>query len=182
MEKVLRIYLIGYMGAGKTTLGKALAAEMGLDFIDLDRFIEARRSQSVSQIFAAVGEAGFRRIERAALLEVAAYENVVIALGGGTPCFFDNMAVVRASGVSLYLKPSDAVLLRRLTAARASRPVIAAKSDAELATFIAENLAAREPYYLQADLVIPSDRLESRAEIRATARAVAQQVTEYYQR
>ena len=86
-----RIFLIGYMGAGKTTMGKSLAQVMGLRFIDLDNFIEARHSKTIKEIFAEVGEEGFRQIERNMLHEVAETEDTVIAVGGGTPCFFDNM-------------------------------------------------------------------------------------------
>ena len=89
-----RIILIGYMGAGKTTLGKVLARELNLEFIDLDWYIENRFHQSVSQLFSTRGEEGFRIIERNMLHEVAEFENVVISCGGGTPCFFDNMVYI----------------------------------------------------------------------------------------
>ena len=89
--KMLRIILIGYMGAGKTTVGKALAKELGIPFYDLDWYIESRMRKKVSQIFAEKGEEGFRKIEHNMLHEVAEFENVVISCGGGTPCFFDNM-------------------------------------------------------------------------------------------
>lgn len=168
-----RVFLIGYMGAGKTTLGKALAAEMNWTFVDLDHFIEARQHKSVSRIFSEVGERGFRELERSALREVALFENTVIALGGGTPCFFDNMEIVNRSGYSIYLKPSEEVLLRRLVQGKAKRPVIADKSDAELLSFIRGNLAQREPYYLQAERVLDSDHLENKAEISVMAREVA---------
>lgn len=168
-----RIFLIGYMGAGKTTLGKALAKTMGLTFIDLDHFIEGRQHKTVSQIFAAAGEEGFREAERRALAEVAAYEDVVVALGGGTPCFFDNMDVVCSSGTSVYLRPTEEVLLRRLAGGRAKRPVIAALTDAELRDFIHRQLAAREPHYLRADIHFESSHLENKADIDEAARSLA---------
>ena len=85
-----RIILIGYMGAGKTTVGKALAKDMGLQFYDLDWYIESRHRKTIAQIFAEMGENGFRELERRLLHEVAEFEDVVIRCGGGAPCFFDN--------------------------------------------------------------------------------------------
>ena len=86
-----RIILIGYMGAGKTTVGKALAKALGLPFYDLDWYIETRMRRTVKQIFDESGEEGFRRIEHNMLHEVAEFENVVVSCGGGTPCFYDNI-------------------------------------------------------------------------------------------
>lgn len=171
-----RIFLIGYMGAGKTTLGRSLAEVMGLEFIDLDHFIEARQHKTVKEIFAEVGEEGFRKIERASLEEVAQYENVVISLGGGTPCFFDNMEVVNQSGVSVYLKPSEEVLLMRLIKGKHKRPLLADKSDDQILQFIREQLAWREPYYLKASLVFEASHLENKADIGISANKLLQQL------
>lgn len=171
-----RIFLIGYMGAGKTTLGRSLAEVMGLEFIDLDHFIEARQHKTVKEIFAEVGEEGFRKIERASLEEVAQYENVVISLGGGTPCFFDNMEVVNRSGVSVYLKPSEEVLLMRLIKGKHKRPLLADKSDDQILQFIREQLAWREPYYLKASLVFEASHLENKADIGISANKLLQQL------
>ena len=90
-SKMTRILLTGYMGAGKTTLGRALATKLGLTFIDLDCYIEERFRKTISQIFAEKGEEGFRDIERRMLHEVAEFEDIIISTGGGTPCFFDNI-------------------------------------------------------------------------------------------
>lgn len=171
-----RIFLIGYMGAGKTTLGRSLAEVIGLEFIDLDHFIEARQHKTVKEIFAEVGEEGFRKIERASLEEVAQYENVVISLGGGTPCFFDNMEVVNRSGVSVYLKPSEEVLLMRLIKGKHKRPLLADKSDDQILQFIREQLAWREPYYLKASLVFEASHLENKADIGISANKLLQQL------
>lgn len=173
-----RIFLIGYMGAGKTTLGRSLAQEMGLEFIDLDNFIESRQHKTVKEIFAEVGEQGFRRLERAALEEVSQFENVVISLGGGTPCFFDNMEVVNRSGVSVYLKPSEEVLLMRLIKGKHKRPLLADKSDDEILQVIREQLAWREPYYLKANIVFEASHLENKADIGQSAQRLIEQLPE----
>ena len=167
-----RIFLIGYMGAGKTTLGRVLSKEMGLQFIDLDIFIEGRQHKSVSQIFADIGEDGFRQLERRALEEVSQYEDVVIALGGGTPCFFDNMETVNAAGTSIWLKPSEEVLLRRLIAGKAKRPILAQKSDDELLEFIRLQMERRSPFYSRATYTLDSDNLEDAPGIAETAHEV----------
>ena len=98
-----RIFLIGYMGAGKTTMGKELSKQSGLSFIDLDHFMEGRYRKTVRQLFEEKGEETFRQIEKKALHEVADFENVVISTGGGTPCFFDNMAYMNSIGTTVYL-------------------------------------------------------------------------------
>ena len=109
-----RIILIGYMGAGKTTIGKALSKELGIIFYDLDWYIESRMRKTVSEIFAERGEEGFRQIEYNMLHEVAEFENVIISCGGGTPCFFDNMDYMNGQGETVYLKASPEVLYGHL--------------------------------------------------------------------
>lgn len=165
-----RVFLIGYMGAGKTTLGRSLAEEMGMEFIDLDIFIESRQHKSIKEIFAEVGEDGFRKIERQSLEEVAQFEHVIISLGGGTPCFFDNMDIVNRSGISVYLKPSEEVLLMRLIKGKHKRPLLAEKSDEQILQFIREQLAWREPYYLKANIVFEASHLENKSDIGISAR------------
>ncbi|MDO9615659.1 MAG: shikimate kinase, partial [Bacteroidota bacterium] len=94
----MRIYLIGYMGCGKTTLGRKLAAELSLTFIDLDTFLEEKYFRTIPQIFQEEGEAGFRKKEQNVLHEVSAFDDVIVATGGGAPCFFDNMEVMNNTG------------------------------------------------------------------------------------
>lgn len=168
-----RIFLIGYMGAGKTTMGKSLAQVMGLEFIDLDNWIEARQHKTIKEIFAEVGEEGFRKLERAGLEEVSTYENVILSLGGGTPCFFDNMEVVNRAGTSVYLKPSEEVLLKRLIKGKHKRPLLADKSDDEILQVIREQLAWREPYYLKANITFEASHLENKADIIHNAEKLA---------
>lgn len=160
-----RIFLLGYMGAGKTTLGRAYAKAMGLDFIDLDWYIEGRYHQSVGQIFAERGEDGFRQLERNMLHEVGEFYDVVISVGGGTPCFFDNMAYMNTQGQTVYLDVSIDVLFRRLKIAKAKRPLLKDKTDEELRAFIITALENRAPFYEQAQYRFDGSQLESHWQI-----------------
>ena len=110
---MIRVFLIGYMGAGKTTLGKAFARALGLTFVDLDWYLEERFHKTVRQLFTERGEEGFRELERRMLHEAAEFENVVISVGGGTPCFFDNMEYMNEVGETVFLDVDIQVLFRR---------------------------------------------------------------------
>ena len=155
-----RILLIGFMAAGKTTLGKALAHDLGLQFVDLDHYIESRYRCTVSQLFAERGEEGFRQIERNMLHEVAEFEDVIIATGGGTPCFFDNMDYMNAQGITVFLEASVDVIHTRLTIARVQRPLVKGKTAEELRQYIADLLEQRLPYYTRARNTFCADHLE----------------------
>jgi shikimate kinase len=109
-----RLYLIGYMGCGKSTIGKRLAKEKRWAWLDTDRFIENRFRKSISDIFSEYGEEKFREIEHKILLEVSEYENVVISTGGGMPCFYNNMEIMNATGTTIYLKLDEKTLFSRL--------------------------------------------------------------------
>ena len=145
-----RIILIGYMGAGKTTVGKALAHELGLPFYDLDWYIESRRRKTVAQIFAEQGEEGFRKIEYNMLHEVAEFEDVIISCGGGTPCFFDNIDYLNGQGQVVYLRCTPDVLCKHLAMSHNERPLLKGKTPEQLNDFITEQLALREPFYQRA--------------------------------
>ncbi len=149
-----RIYLIGYMGSGKTTVGEKLARRLDLQFIDVDKFIENRYRKSVSEIFSEKGEDTFRLIEHSALKEISNFENIVISTGGGAPCFHGTMYLMNQTGVTIYLKASIAILARRLDACKNTRPLIKNRNREELVDFIAENLEKRQGYYEQAQLII----------------------------
>ena len=173
---MIRIFLIGYMGAGKTTLGRALAKELKIAFIDLDNYIEERLCKSISQIFAEKGEEGFREIERRMLHEAGEFENVVISTGGGTPCFFDNIEYMNRQGATVFLDVPVERLFIRLSIARKKRPLIMGKSDEELRCFIAEQLAKRLPHYSKAKQRFTADRLEDVKQIEASVKEFLQQI------
>ena len=161
-----RIILIGYMGAGKTTIGKVLAREMGLDFYDLDNYIEDRFHQKIPEIFATKGEEGFREIERKMLHEVAEFENIVISCGGGTPCFFDNMEYMNTRGETIFLNASPAVLKEHLLMGKTVRPLIQGKTSEELIAYIEESLQQRLPYYLKAKHTLDIGVIHTKEQIK----------------
>lgn len=167
---MMRIFLVGFMGSGKTTLGRALARDLHLEFIDLDNYIESRFRKTISELFAERGESGFRQIEYNMLHEVAEFEDVVIATGGGTPCHFDNMDYMNSHGTTVHLEASPEVLFIRLTISHTQRPMLAGKSGDELRKYIATMLMTRAPYYTQARYSFCADELEDRTQV---ARSVA---------
>ena len=169
-----RIILLGYMGAGKTTIGKALAKELGIMFYDLDWYIESRMRRTVAQIFSGEGEEGFREIERNMLHEVAEFEDVVISCGGGTPCFYDNMDYMNAQGDTIYLQASPDVLAGHLRMGKVVRPLIAGKSDEELRQYIIESLKQREPYYTKAHHTLNVDLMDNYEKIRISVEKARQ--------
>lgn len=154
-----RYFLIGYMGSGKTTYGKLMAKELNLTFIDLDVYIESEERKTIDQIFKEIGEEGFRLLEKKALRAVSEIENVILATGGGTPCFFDNMEFMNSKGQTIYLRTSVRELRDRLKMSKSKRPLISGKDLRELEDFIAENLEKREPFYLKAKYILDTDDL-----------------------
>lgn len=151
---MMRIFLTGYMGCGKSTIGRKIAALMGINFIDLDKYIEERNFKSVPDIFAQEGENAFRLKERQALQEVAEFEEIVVGTGGGAPCFFDNMQLMNEAGITIYLAPDNETLACRLLRSKTERPLIAGKSKEELLTFIQQALEKRAPFYEQSKIII----------------------------
>jgi shikimate kinase len=156
-----RIILIGYMGSGKTTVGKALSKETGMMFYDLDWYIESRMRKTVSQIFAEKGEEGFRKIEYNMLHEVAEFEDVIISCGGGTPCFFDNMDYLNQQGDVVYLKATPETLYKHLLMAKVERPLLKDKTPEELIAYITEHLKEREPFYGKARHILDVNVLDN---------------------
>ena len=170
-----RIFLIGYMGAGKTTLGRALAQTLGLQFIDLDCYIEDRFRKTISQIFAEKGEEAFRDLERRMLHEVGEFEDVIISTGGGTPCFFDNVEYMNGQGTTVFLDVPVERLFIRLSIARSKRPLIKDKNDDELRSFIVDQLGKRLPHYSKAQFTFEADKLEDKRQIDLSVEAFCRQ-------
>lgn len=146
----MRIYLIGYMGCGKSTLGRRLSEHLGLQFVDMDHYIEERNCKTIPQIFSEEGEAEFRKKERKALEELSEFTDIVIATGGGAPCFFDNIDLMNKTGNTIYLNIDPKILADRLLRSKTERPLIKGKSRDELVAFIDDTLKKRNEFYLQA--------------------------------
>lgn len=149
-----RIYLIGFMGSGKTTHGKTIARMMGYEFLDLDEWIVRKEGKTIPEIFSEKGESRFRELETEALLATNQLHNVVIATGGGLPCHGNNMQLLKASGLTIYLKLTPEALLNRLRESKTKRPLLEGKSDADMYATIRNMLDEREPWYSQADMTI----------------------------
>ena len=169
---MIRIIIIGYMGAGKTTVGKALSKELGIPFYDLDWYIESRMHKTVAQLFAERGEEGFRKVERNMLHEVAEFEDVVISCGGGTPCFFDNMEYLNQQGETVYLKADPEVLYGHLLMGKTVRPLLVGKSKEELLAFIREQLEKREPFYTKAKYTLDVSLMDNYEKIKISVAKV----------
>ena len=154
------VVLIGYMCAGKTTVGKALAKKIGRTFYDLDWYIEERFHKKVPAIFAENGEEKFRDIERRMLHEAAEFENTILSCGGGTPCFYDNIDYMNEVADTYYLKASTDTILQHLSISKGERPLLKGKSPEELRVFIDEQLAKRAPFYEKAHHIIDVNVLD----------------------
>jgi shikimate kinase len=149
-------------------VGKALAKELGLQFYDLDWYIESRRMKTVPQIFAEQGEEGFRILERNMLHEVAEFEDVVISCGGGTPCFFDNIDYMNQQAQVVYLRCEPEVLRGHLQMGKTERPLLKGKSQEELIVFIKEQLEKREPFYSKAPYTLDVTLMDNYDKIKIT--------------
>ena len=163
-----RVILVGYMGSGKTTVGKALSKATGMMFYDLDWYIENRMHKTISQIFAERGEEAFRQIEYNMLHEVAEFEDVIISCGGGTPCFFDNMDYLNQQGDVVYLKASPETLYKHLLMAKVERPLLKNKTADELISYISGHLQERLPYYQKARYTLDVDVLDAYDKIKTS--------------
>lgn len=150
----MRIFLIGFMGSGKSYTGKRLAAALGCDFYDLDALMEANEGGSVARIFEEKGETYFRELERQTLHETSKWERAVVACGGGTPCFFDNMDWMNAQGITVWLDPPAEWVLRRVQRKPHKRPLLAGlDTEAQWMEFIKRKLEERRPFYSRAQIV-----------------------------
>ena len=161
----MKIFLIGFMGSGKTTLGRKLAARMNCEFIDLDHKLEQQVELSIAEYFTLFGEDAFRKLEAQILRKTAYPENVIVSTGGGLPCYFDNMDWMKANGRGVYLNLSPKTLADRLEAVKEERPLLQDKHGDALVAFIEQKLAEREPFYAQANIIadglsLTAERLE----------------------
>ena len=154
-----KIFLIGFMGSGKTYWGRKWAQQSGLAFYDLDEVIEKEQGKTISEIFEKDGEDYFRKIESTALRAFAETENCIIACGGGTACFNDNMQWMNEHGKTVYLSAIPQYIFDRVLEEKEKRPLIKKHNEAELLFFIEQKLKEREPFYNQAKITLPVTEL-----------------------
>lgn len=171
----MQIVLLGYMGSGKTTIGKLLAEKLEIEFLDLDSYIEQIEGTTISTVFNEKGEIYFRRKEAECLRELLATEkDFVLSIGGGTPCYANNMgAISEMTENGIYLKVGLEELINRLTKAKEERPIIANIPDAELHEFIGKHLFERSFYYNQANYVVNCERKNTDEVVAEIARLLS---------
>lgn len=151
----MKIVLLGYMASGKSAIGRILSKRLGLQFVDLDTFIEEKEQLSIPEIFKTKGEIYFRKKEGGYLLELLHLkENAVISLGGGTPCYGNNMEFIKNKSTSFYLKASIDTIFERLKNETSQRPLVATIGTENLKEYIAKHLFERAPYYEKSDHTI----------------------------
>ncbi len=151
------LFLLGYMGAGKTTTGRLLAKQLKWDFIDLDTLIEERNKKSIPEIFQESGEAAFRKSEQEALYSIIGLKKVIIATGGGCASYADNIKWMNEHGTTIYLKCRPGILFHRIAPEKKQRPMLAGKEDVDIMEFILEHLRQRLPYYVQAHHTVSAE-------------------------
>lgn len=161
----MKIFLIGFMGSGKTTLGRKLASRMGFEFIDLDHKLEQQVELSIAEYFSLFGEDAFRNLESQVLKATLYPENAIISTGGGLPCYFDNMDWMKVNGKVIYIKLPPKTLADRLESGKEERPLLQDKHGDDLVNFIEQKLAEREEFYMQANIIaeglsLTAERLE----------------------
>jgi shikimate kinase len=156
----MRIFLVGYMGCGKSRWGKMIASHYGLQFIDLDTHIEEREEMTIPEIFAKHKEEGFREREHEALKSITDIDNVIVATGGGVPCFNNNMQEMNRLGETIYIEGTPELLRDRITSSKTERPLVKNLSQDELLAYIQNHLESRKLFYEQANYKIVSGDLE----------------------
>lgn len=156
----MKVFLIGFMASGKTTVGKELAHALGYQFLDLDQYIETKHGRTIKQIFETKGEEHFRLIENEALKEVCSFNgDFVISSGGGTSCFFNNIDYMNRNGITVYLRLEVATLVARLVESKIDRPLLWGKTREELSDYIIRVLDERKKYYEKAQVIVDADSL-----------------------
>jgi len=157
----MRIYIIGYMGAGKSTIGKRLANKLDFPFVDLDDAFESKYRYSIPRFFDHFGEERFREFENQCLKDISAEnEKAVVSTGGGTACFGNNLTHMQKSGVTVYVKMHPKSLAQRLNKARRLRPIIRDIQNDDMQAFVEEQLQAREEFYNQAQIIVKGESLD----------------------
>lgn len=149
----MKIFLTGFMGSGKTYVGLRLAKLTNRPFLDLDAFIEEQEGRTIRQVFEQDGQDYFRQVERDLLRHSSIPEDVVLSCGGGTPCFYDNMEYMNASGLSIFLETPVPILVERLIQEMDKRPLLQSKTKNQLTEFVRTKLEERLPYYNKANLI-----------------------------
>ena len=149
----MRIFLLGFMGSGKSHSGRHLAEKFEMSFIDLDDYIEAKEGRTIREIFEKEGEDYFRKIEKECLHEMKEKEMTIISTGGGTPCFFDNIKWMNENGITVFLETSVEIIANRLSDEMQKRPLLKDFSKEELKNFIEKKLAERNPFYHQTQIL-----------------------------
>ena len=155
----MKIFLIGFMGAGKSFFGKLWADDKGIPFYDLDTLIEEEERMTIEEIFSTNGEDYFREREAAALRNTDKFENAVIACGGGTPCYFDNMQWMNKNGVTVFLNETEENIYKHLRNDKKVRPLIINEDEGSIQSFIKNKLAARVSHYNESQVILPSYQL-----------------------
>lgn len=156
-----KIFLVGFMGSGKTHWGRIWAQEYAINFVDLDEVIEEATGKTIAATFEDLGEEHFREIEASALRSCAQLVDSIIACGGGTPCFFDNMHWMNEQGVTIYLKSQPQQILERVSGEEEKRPLFKRLNSAELLSFIEQKLLERNNFYQQAKYTVDSASLSA---------------------
>jgi shikimate kinase len=157
----MKIFLIGFMATGKTTVGEELAKTIDYQFIDLDQFIEEKYRKTIKMIFEYYGEDHFRQIENEALREIAEFQgNFVVASGGGTSCFYNSVDFMNSVGITIYLRAEVAELVSRLIASKKDRPLLWGKTEEELNNYIIRVLEERKKYYEKAKITVDISKLD----------------------
>ena len=150
----MRIFLIGYMGSGKSKVAEALGKILELPVIHTDKLVEEKEGKSFSEIFESSGQEYFRDLEKEALHSTIIQSDVIVSTGGGLPCYFDNMEWMNQNGITVYLEANPGLLFHRLSNAKAGRPLIENLNDVDLMEQISGHLAVRSPYYKKAQIKI----------------------------
>ena len=167
------IFLVGFMGCGKTTLGRKLSSRLGYGFMDLDHVLEAKEGMTIADYFKKFGEDAFRKLESEVLKQTVYPEHAVISTGGGLPCFFDNMDWMNAHGKTVYIKLSPKTLAERLENEKEERPLLREKHGETLVAFISDKLRERETFYNKASIIadgisLTARKVESLLNVKAT--------------